>query len=121
MDGGIDQKLAGDRVQLSATYFYTRLQDVIVFDSTGFITPATDPYGRFGGYRNTGGGLARGVELGMTAKPYRTLDVAASYTFTFTGRSKTFSTASISRADSARRARYSLEGWGGVFDSGSMI
>jgi len=82
VDGGIDQKLAGDRVQLSATYFYTRLQDVIVFDSTGFITPATDPFGRFGGYRNTGGGLARGVELGANTKPYRTLDLSASYTFT---------------------------------------
>jgi len=82
VDGGIDQKLAGDRVQLSATYFYTRLQDVIVFDSTGLITPATDPFGRSGGYRNTGGGLARGVELAANTKPYRTLDLSASYTFT---------------------------------------
>ena len=82
IDGGIDQRLAGDRVQLSATYFYTRLQDVIVFDSTGVITPATDPFGRFGGYRNTGGGLARGLELAANTKPYRTLDLYASYTFT---------------------------------------
>jgi iron complex outermembrane receptor protein len=82
VDGGIDQKLAGDRLQLSATYFYTRLQDVIVFDTSGFVNPATDPFGRFGGYFNTGGGLARGVELGATAKPYRTLDLSASYTFT---------------------------------------
>jgi vitamin B12 transporter len=82
VDGGIDQKLAGDRVQLSATYFYTRLQDVIVFDSTGFIIPATDSFGRSGGYRNTGGGLARGLELAANTKPYRTLDLDASYTFT---------------------------------------
>jgi iron complex outermembrane receptor protein len=82
VDGGIDQKLAGDRMQLSATYFYTRLQDVIVFDSTGVITPATDPFGRFGGYRNTGGGLARGLELAAGTKPYRTLDLSVSYTFT---------------------------------------
>jgi iron complex outermembrane receptor protein len=82
VDGGIDQKLAGDHVQLSATYFYTRLQDVIVFDTSGFVNPATDPFGRFGGYFNTGGGLARGVELGATTKPYRTLDLSASYTFT---------------------------------------
>jgi vitamin B12 transporter len=82
VDGGIDQKLAGDRLQLSATYFYTRLQDVIVFDSTGVITPATDPFGRFGGYRNTGGGLARGLELAASTKPYRTLDLSVSYTFT---------------------------------------
>ena len=82
IDGGIDQKLAGDRVQLSATYFYTRLQDVLVFDSTGFIIPATDPFGRFGGYRNTGGGMARGVELAANTKPYRTLDLSVSYTLT---------------------------------------
>ncbi|MGH9850941.1 MAG: TonB-dependent receptor, partial [Blastocatellia bacterium] len=82
VDGGIDQKLAGDRVQLSATYFYTRLQEVIIFDSTGFITPATDPFGRSSGYRNTGGGLARGAELAVNTKPYRTLDLNASYTFT---------------------------------------
>jgi vitamin B12 transporter len=82
VDGGIDQKLAGDRVQLSATYFYTRLQDVIVFDSSGFVNPATDPFGRFGGYFNTGGGLSRGVELAVNTKPYRTLDLSASYTFT---------------------------------------
>lgn len=82
VDGGVDQRLAKDRVQLSATYFYTRLQDVIVFDSSGAITPDTDPFGRFGGYGNTGGGLARGVELAVSAKPYRTLDLNASYTFT---------------------------------------
>ncbi len=82
VDGGIDQRLAGDRVRLSATYFYTRLQEVIVFDSSGFIVPATDPFGRSGGYLNTGGGLARGAEFGINAKPYRTLDLSASYTFT---------------------------------------
>ena len=82
VDGGVDQKLAGDRAQLSATYFYTRLQEVIVFDSSGFITPATDPFGRFGGYRNTGGGLARGAELAVNAKPHQTLDLSASYTYT---------------------------------------
>jgi vitamin B12 transporter len=82
VDGGVDQKLAGDRVQLSATYFYTRLQEVILFDTSGLITPTTDPFGRFNGYRNTGGGLARGAEFALSAKLYRTLDLSASYTFT---------------------------------------
>lgn len=82
VDGGIDQRLAKDRVQLSATYFYTRLQEVILFDSTGFLKPATDPFGRSSGYRNTGGGLARGVELSANAKATKTLDLTASYTFT---------------------------------------
>lgn len=82
VDGGIDQRVAGGRVLLSATYFYTRLQEVIVFDFSGGIDPSTDPFGRFGGYRNTGGGLARGAEVAVSAKPYRTLDLSASYTYT---------------------------------------
>ena len=81
-DGGIDQSLAKGRARVSATYFYTRLQEVIAFDSSGFITPATDPFGRFGGYRNTGGGLARGVELSVNVAPTRTTELAASYTYT---------------------------------------
>ncbi len=82
VDGGIDQRVARDRVLLSATYFYTRLQEVIVFDFSGGVDPSTDPFGRFGGYLNTGGGLARGVELAASAKPYRTLDLSLSYTYT---------------------------------------
>ncbi|HKX29612.1 MAG TPA: TonB-dependent receptor [Blastocatellia bacterium] len=81
VDAGIDQRLARDRVQLSATYFYTRLQEVVIFDSDT-VRPDTDPFGRFGGYRNSGGGLARGVELSVAAQPHRTLDLSASYTFT---------------------------------------
>ena len=80
VDGGVDQRLFKDRVQLSATYFYTKLQEVIFFDFTSNF--ANDPYKRFFGYRNSGGGLARGVELGANLRPYRSLDVAASYTFT---------------------------------------
>ena len=82
VDGGIDQRMAGGHVMLSATYFYTRLQEVIVFDFSGGVNPATDPFGRFGGYINTGGGLARGAEFAVSAKPYRTLDLSASYTYT---------------------------------------
>jgi vitamin B12 transporter len=81
-DGGIDQTLIGNRLRASATYFYTRLQEVIVFDSSGGINPAIDPFRRSGGYRNTGGGLARGVELSVTAAPTRTLDLSAAYTYT---------------------------------------
>ena len=55
-DAGIDQSLLNNRVRLSGTWFYTRLQEVIVFDFSGAISPTTDPFGRFGGYRNTNGG-----------------------------------------------------------------
>jgi len=78
-DAGIDQSFGGNRVRLSATYFYTRLQEVVDFGPTG----AADPFGRpFGGYFNTGGELARGVELSATLAPTRTLDLFASYTHT---------------------------------------
>jgi vitamin B12 transporter len=81
-DAGIDQSLAENRLRLSATYFYTRLQEVVGFDSSGVINPGTDPFGRFFGFLNTGGALARGVELSATASPNRMLDVFVSYTFT---------------------------------------
>jgi len=76
-DAGVDQTLASNRVRLSATYFYTRLQEVVAFGDT-----PNDPFGRFGGFVNTGGGLARGVELSAAFAPTRSLDLFASYTFT---------------------------------------
>lgn len=81
-DAGIDQSLAENRLRLSATYFYTRLQEVVGFDFSGLINPVTDPFGRFFGFLNTGGGLSRGVELSATGSPHRRLDVFVSYTFT---------------------------------------
>lgn len=77
-DAGIDQTLMNGRVQASANYFYTRLQEVIVFDS-GLVN---DLYGRISGYRNTGGGLARGVDVSVHAMPLRSLDLTVSYTYT---------------------------------------
>ena len=81
-DTGIDQSLVDNRLRLSATYFYTRLREVIGFDFSGKIKPQTDPFGRFFGYLNTGGGLARGLELSATASLIRTLDLFVSYTYT---------------------------------------
>ncbi|HKQ54202.1 MAG TPA: TonB-dependent receptor, partial [Pyrinomonadaceae bacterium] len=79
VDGGFDQLLFRDRLRFGATYFYTRLQRVIA--STSF---ATDPLnlGRFFGYVNRPGGLARGVESYLEAAPFRGTDLRASYTFT---------------------------------------
>ncbi|HVQ37609.1 MAG TPA: TonB-dependent receptor, partial [Pyrinomonadaceae bacterium] len=81
-DAGIDQTLYRNRLRASATYFYTELQKVIIFDFSGLINPATDPFGRFGGYVNTNGGIARGVELSLTATPSSTLNISAAYTYT---------------------------------------
>lgn len=81
VDAGIDQSLFNERVKFTATYFYTRLQNVIVFDFTGLIRQP-DPFGRFGGYANTRGGLARGAEFSGTVRATRTTTVTASYTYT---------------------------------------
>ena len=80
-DGGVDQYLAASRIRVSATYFYTRVQQSIIFDGLG-IVGSTDPWGRFGGYRNSGGGLARGAELSIEANPIRSMTLRGSYTRT---------------------------------------
>jgi iron complex outermembrane receptor protein len=76
-DAGVDQYFANSRYRLGATYFYTRLQSII-----GFSSLANDPFGRWGGYVNTGGGLARGVEITGEARPSRSLLVQGSYVYT---------------------------------------
>ncbi|HKS10685.1 MAG TPA: TonB-dependent receptor [Pyrinomonadaceae bacterium] len=81
-DAGIDQTLANNRVRVSATYFYTQLRQVIIFDFSGLIDFTTDPFGRFGGYLNTNGGIARGAEVELRATPTRSLNLTAAYTFT---------------------------------------
>lgn len=78
-DGGFDQRLVNDRLRFGATYFYTRLQRAIAF--TGFLA---DPLGlgRFSGYANRPGGLARGLENYLEAAPFRGTDLRVSYTYT---------------------------------------
>ncbi len=78
-DAGVDQRFWGGKAQASASYFYTRLQDVIMF---GNVDPTTDPYGRYYGYSNTHGGIARGVESSLSVVPIRMLRLQATYTFT---------------------------------------
>ncbi|MFL6450325.1 MAG: TonB-dependent receptor domain-containing protein [Bryobacteraceae bacterium] len=82
IDGGIDQYFASEKLKVSASYFYTRLQEVIGFDFSGLISPTTDPFRRSQGYRNTLGGMARGVEVSAEAKPWRATQLRSSYTYT---------------------------------------
>jgi iron complex outermembrane receptor protein len=79
VDAGFDQRVAKDKARFGATYFYTHLQRVIAFTSF-----ATDPLGlgRFNGYANQPGGIARGVETYLEATPFRGANWTASYTFT---------------------------------------
>jgi vitamin B12 transporter len=80
-DAGVSQSVLGDRVRLEATYFRTRLSRILVFDFSGAIDPATDPFGRFGGYLSTDGGVTQGLELTSEIAPVGGLDVKASYTY----------------------------------------
>jgi iron complex outermembrane receptor protein len=80
IDGGFDQTFWNRRAEASATYFYTRLNEVIIFDN--FLDPTTDPLGRYYGYANSKGGIARGVESSFAISPISKLNIRAAYTFT---------------------------------------
>jgi len=80
-DAGIDQSFWRGRAKASAAYFYTSLQNVINFDTSGLINPATDPFGRYIGYINVQGGISRGVELSAAVSPVRSLSISSAYTF----------------------------------------
>ncbi len=80
IDGGVDQWLFDSSAQVSATAFYTDLRETIIFDFANF--PRDDPFGRFGGYRNSEGGTAKGVELSLRASPAAKTNLQVSYTFT---------------------------------------
>lgn len=81
-DGGIDQYLFHDRIRASATIFYIRIAQLIGFNANGLINPATDPFGRSSGYINGAGGISRGGEISVEARPTRSLTVSAAYTYT---------------------------------------
>jgi iron complex outermembrane receptor protein len=76
-DAGVDQYFAGNRYRVAASYFYTRLREVITYAGL-----SGDPYGRWGGYVNAGGGLARGAEVSVEARPFRSTVLRSSYTYT---------------------------------------
>ena len=79
-DSGLDQYLWHDHLKISASYFYSHLQQVIGY--LNFPPGYTDPYGRSGGYYPTPGGIARGVELSADLHPSRKTSIAASYVYT---------------------------------------
>jgi vitamin B12 transporter len=85
VDGGIEQRFARDRVLLSANYFYTRLKRVIALQSSFIVDPLG--VGRFGGFVNQPGGLARGLESSLETAPARGTNLRLSYTYTNSDRS----------------------------------
>ena len=81
-DVGVEQRLWSQRGRVSATYFRTRLKEIIIFDFSGAINPVTDPFGRFGGYLSTDGGTTKGVELVGNVVVGPGLHLNTSYTYT---------------------------------------
>ncbi|HEV7394996.1 MAG TPA: TonB-dependent receptor [Pyrinomonadaceae bacterium] len=79
VDAGLDQRFYRDRVLVSLTYFYTRLQRAIAFTSF-----AVDPLGagRFSGYVNRQGGLARGLESSVEMNLFRGSSIKGYYSHT---------------------------------------
>jgi iron complex outermembrane receptor protein len=79
-DAGIDQDFAAGRVSLSATYFYTQLSDTIGYGND--VADIDDTPRPFGGYLNTKGGIARGLEMSARFAPTRFTSLFTTYTFT---------------------------------------
>ncbi|MDQ2843324.1 MAG: TonB-dependent receptor, partial [Acidobacteriota bacterium] len=79
-DAGVDQYLFHEHLKISASYFYAHLQQVIGF--LDFPADYLDPYSRYSGYYNTGGGISRGVELSGEFRPTAKTTVNASYAYT---------------------------------------
>ncbi len=79
-DAGLEQNLAGDRLRLSATYFYTKLINTIGYANAVLDIGSTAR--PFGGYFNNEGGIARGAEFSGDMKIFHDLSVFSSYTYT---------------------------------------
>jgi vitamin B12 transporter len=74
---GLDQKLNGDRIKLSANYFYYRFYDIVSFgEATG---PAGCPF--FGTYFNTDLAFSRGTNVSGELRATKWLFVAGNYTY----------------------------------------
>ncbi|MGB7848819.1 MAG: TonB-dependent receptor [Candidatus Acidiferrum sp.] len=83
---GIDQKLASDRVKVSAEYFSNRFYDIVSFTfcAPGGPCPVTPPSGcpfGYGTYFNTDLARARGATIAVEARVAKWLFIAGNYTY----------------------------------------
>jgi vitamin B12 transporter len=79
-DGGVEQKVFSEKASLTAVYFYTKLTDTIGFGNQ--VPNVGNTVRPFGGYENQKGGIARGAEFSVDAKPTKATDIFVSYTYT---------------------------------------
>lgn len=79
-DAGVEQSFSEGKMRLTATYFYTELTETIGYGyDIRTIPGVARPYG---GYYNTKGGLARGLEFAADLRPTATTSLLASYSLT---------------------------------------
>jgi vitamin B12 transporter len=83
---GIDQKLANDRIKVSADYFSNRFYDIVSFTYCypGGPCPITPPSGcpsGFGSFFNTDLARARGTNIAVEARATKWLFVTGNYTY----------------------------------------
>jgi vitamin B12 transporter len=72
LEFGVEQRFAGDRAKIEATWFDNRYRDIIGLQPTGGYTSQ---------YVNIGLTSARGAELGAELAPHPSIRVRAGYTF----------------------------------------
>ncbi len=81
---GVDQMLAGDRVRVSADFFYNRFRDIVSFAFGQFPgappDPLTCPFG-FGTYFNTDLARARGTNVTVESRVTHWLRVTGHYSY----------------------------------------
>ncbi len=83
---GVEQKLASDRVRVSAEYFQNRFYDIVSFTFCfpGGPCPIAPPGGcgfGFGTFFNTDLARARGANIAVETQPFRWLSVAGNYSY----------------------------------------
>ncbi|MDO9528408.1 MAG: TonB-dependent receptor [Syntrophales bacterium] len=71
-DAGIDQKLFGEKVSLSLTYFHTKIDNMIKYDDDPAIKK----------YRNIAKVRTEGWETVLSCRPIKSLSLHAHYTYT---------------------------------------
>jgi vitamin B12 transporter len=80
LDFGVDQSFLGDRLTLSAGYFWNRFRNLIIFQSS----PLCPPSSPFGCPLNVAVAKSQGWELGFRARFTKGLEAHGQYTMTLT-------------------------------------
>ncbi len=82
-DTGVEQLFLNERLRLEATYFENRFRDQIIFVSDpATFGPIKLSNGLLTSFINNDRARARGLELGLTARPTRHLSFGGNYTLT---------------------------------------